>query len=221
MPRKSYSTERIVTKLRQAEVELGRGLPPRLNSGRDVPPGHSVQALLAAVADSERGTLKPEERDGDDAERRDALEHPHHGQGDRHEPHHGRPHLAHVRLQHHVTESFKLSPDLQMVAKVRDVVGLYMHPPYNAVVFAVDEKFQIQVLQRAQPILPMDIGHSERQIPTCLRHGTVDTLCRAERGDRRGDHAVEATVSGPGLCRVPPRRQRLCRGRAGGPRGVG
>ena len=88
VPRKSYSTERIVTKLRQAEVELGRGLPPRLNSGRDVPPGHSVQALLAAVADSERGTLKPEERDGDDAERRDALEHPHHGQGDRHEPHH-------------------------------------------------------------------------------------------------------------------------------------
>jgi len=65
-------------------------------------------------------------------------------------------------LQPHVTESFKLSPDPQLVAKIRDVVGLYMHPPHNAVVFAVDEKAQIQALQRAQPILPMDMGHPER-----------------------------------------------------------
>ena len=77
-------------------------------------------------------------------------------------------------LQPHVTESFKLSPDPQLVAKVRDVVGLYMHPPHNAVVFAVDEKSQIQALQRAQPILPMDIGHPERRTHNYLRHGTVD-----------------------------------------------
>ena len=77
-------------------------------------------------------------------------------------------------LHPHVTESFKLSPDPQLVAKVRDVVGLYMHPPHNAVVFAVDEKSQIQALQRAQPILPMDIGHPERRTHNYLRHGTVD-----------------------------------------------
>jgi transposase len=77
-------------------------------------------------------------------------------------------------LQPHVTESFKLSPDPQLVAKIRDVVGLYMHPPHNAVVFAVDEKSQIQALQRAQPILPMDLGHPERRTHNYLRHGTVD-----------------------------------------------
>jgi transposase len=77
-------------------------------------------------------------------------------------------------LQPHITQSFKLSPDPQLVAKVRDVVGLYMHPPRNAVVFAVDEKSQIQALQRAQPILPMDVGHPERRTHNYLRHGTVD-----------------------------------------------
>src|SRR3954470_20876266 len=77
-------------------------------------------------------------------------------------------------LQPHVTESFKLSPDPQLVAKIRDVVGLYMHPPHNAVVFAVDDKSQIQALQTAQPILPMDIGHPERRTHNYLRHGTID-----------------------------------------------
>lgn len=77
-------------------------------------------------------------------------------------------------LQPHVTESFKLSPDPQLIAKVRDVVGLYIDPPHNAVVFAVDEKSQIQALERAQPILPMDIGHPERRTHNYLRHGTVD-----------------------------------------------
>ena len=77
-------------------------------------------------------------------------------------------------LQPHVTQTFKLSPDPQLVAKVRDVVGLYMHPPHNAVVFAVDEESQIQALQRAQPILPMDVGQPERRTHNYLRHGTVD-----------------------------------------------
>jgi transposase len=77
-------------------------------------------------------------------------------------------------LQPHVTQSFKLSPDPQLVDKVRDVVGLYMNPPHNAVVFAVDEKSQIQALQRAQPILPMDLGRPERRTHNYLRHGTLD-----------------------------------------------
>jgi transposase len=77
-------------------------------------------------------------------------------------------------LQPHVTESFKLSPDPQLIDKIRDVVGLYTAPPTNAVVFSVDEKSQIQALQRAQPVLPMDIGQPERRTHNYLRHGTVD-----------------------------------------------
>ena len=78
------------------------------------------------------------------------------------------------RLQPHRTESFKLSSDPQLVPKIRDVVGLYMTPPANAVVFSVDEKSQIQALQRAQPILPMDVGHPERRTHNYVRHGTLD-----------------------------------------------
>jgi transposase len=77
-------------------------------------------------------------------------------------------------LKPHVSESFKLSPDPQLVAKVRDVVGLYMNPPANAVVFAVDEKSQIQALERAQPILPMDLGQPERRTHNYVRNGTLD-----------------------------------------------
>jgi transposase len=77
-------------------------------------------------------------------------------------------------LQPHISESFKMSPDPQLVAKIRDVVGLYMNPPDNAVVFALDEKSQIQALERAQPILPMDIGQPERRTHNYLRHGTLD-----------------------------------------------
>jgi transposase len=77
-------------------------------------------------------------------------------------------------LQPHRTESFKISPDPQLVEKIRDVVGLYMAPPANAVVFSVDEKSQIQALQRAQPVLPMDFGQPERRTHNYVRHGTLD-----------------------------------------------
>ena len=78
------------------------------------------------------------------------------------------------RLQPHCTESFKISPDPQLVEKIRDAVGLYVAPPANAVVFSMDEKSQIQALQRAQPILPMDFGQPERRTHNYLRHGTLD-----------------------------------------------
>jgi transposase len=77
-------------------------------------------------------------------------------------------------LKPHVSRSFKMSPDPQFVAKVRDVVGLYMNPPSNAVVFSFDEKSQIQALERAQPILPMDLGQPERQTHNYIRNGTLD-----------------------------------------------
>jgi transposase len=77
-------------------------------------------------------------------------------------------------LKPHVTASFKISPDPQLVEKVRDVVGLYMNPPTDAVVFSFDEKSQIQALERAQPILPMDLGQPERRTPNYIRNGTLD-----------------------------------------------
>ena len=75
-------------------------------------------------------------------------------------------------LQPHRTETFKLSRDPQFVAKVRDVVGLYLNPPERAVVLCVDEKSQIQALDRTQPILPMAPGIPERATHDYKRHGT-------------------------------------------------
>jgi transposase len=77
-------------------------------------------------------------------------------------------------LQPHIVRTYKLSNDPQFVEKVRDIVGLYMNPPEHAVVFSVDEKPQVQALERAQPILPMDIGSPERQTHNYIRHGTLD-----------------------------------------------
>lgn len=77
-------------------------------------------------------------------------------------------------LQPHRSEVFQLSKDPLLVEKVRDIVGLYMSPPDNAVVMCVDEKSQIQALERSQPILPMDIGQPERRTSDYVRHGTTD-----------------------------------------------
>jgi transposase len=81
-------------------------------------------------------------------------------------------------LQPHRTEGFKFSTDPQLEAKVRDVVGLYLAPPENAVVVCVDEKSQIQALDRTRPILPMRPGIPERQTHDYVRHG-VTTLFAA------------------------------------------
>lgn len=76
-------------------------------------------------------------------------------------------------LQPHRQDTFKLSADPEFVAKVRDVVGLYMSPPERAVVLCVDEKSQIQALERTQPLLPMRPGLPERRTHDYVRHGTV------------------------------------------------
>jgi transposase len=76
-------------------------------------------------------------------------------------------------LQPHRTETFKLSTDPQFVEKVRDIVGLYMSPPQNAIVVCVDEKSQIQALDRTQPVLPMRMGQVERRTHDYDRHGTT------------------------------------------------
>ena len=121
-------------------------------------------------------------------------------------------------LQPHLTESFKLSPDPQLVAKIRDVVGLYMHPPHNAVVFSVDEKSQIQALQRAQPILPMDLGQPERRTHNYIRHGTLDLFAALNVATGEVLARCTAAASRAGLRRVPPRHRRERRARARDPR---
>jgi transposase len=75
-------------------------------------------------------------------------------------------------LQPHRSETFKLSTDPKFVEKVRDIVGLSMSPPANAVVISVDEKSQTQALDRTQPLLPMRPGTPERRTHDYHRHGT-------------------------------------------------
>ena len=82
-------------------------------------------------------------------------------------------------LQPHRSETFKLSSDPLFVDKVRDIVGLYLSPPNRALVLSVDEKSQIQALDREQPVLPMMPGIPERRTHTYVRHGTTsDFACR-------------------------------------------
>ena len=81
-------------------------------------------------------------------------------------------------LKPHQTETFKLSTDPQFIDKVRDIVGLYLDPPEKALVLCVDEKSQIQALDRSAPVLPMMPGMPERRTHDYLRHG-VTTLFAA------------------------------------------
>ncbi|MBI2829421.1 MAG: IS630 family transposase [Acidobacteria bacterium] len=76
-------------------------------------------------------------------------------------------------LQPHRTETFKLPPDPLLVPKVRDIVGLYINPPEHAVVLCVDEKSQIQALDRTAPLLPLRPGQVERRTHDYKRHGTT------------------------------------------------
>ena len=77
------------------------------------------------------------------------------------------------KLQPHRVESFKFSNDPEFAPKVRDIVGLYLNPPDKAIVLSVDEKSQIQALDRTQPVLPLRPGLPERQTHDYKRHGTT------------------------------------------------
>ncbi|MFI6086061.1 IS630 family transposase [Streptomyces sp. NPDC051217] len=76
-------------------------------------------------------------------------------------------------LKPHIVETWKLSTDPQFVTKVRDVVGIYLSPPENALVLAVDEKSQIQALDRTQPVLPMAPTTPAKMTHDYVRHGTT------------------------------------------------
>ena len=83
-------------------------------------------------------------------------------------------------LQPHRADTFKLSPDPQLIEKVRDIVGLYMNPPEHALVLCVDEKSQIQALDRTQPLLPLRPGQVERGTHDYKRHGTTSLFAALE-----------------------------------------
>ena len=77
-------------------------------------------------------------------------------------------------LKPHLVDTFKLSPDPLFVEKVRDVVGLYLNPPDGALVLCVDEKTQVQALDRTAPVLPLRPGLPERRTHDYVRHGTTN-----------------------------------------------
>lgn len=83
-------------------------------------------------------------------------------------------------LQPHRTETFKLSRDTHFVEKLRDVVGLYLNPPEKALVLCVDEKSQIQALQRSQPGLPIKPGRCQTLTHDYKRHGTTTLFAALE-----------------------------------------
>ena len=83
-------------------------------------------------------------------------------------------------LQPHRSDTFKLSPDPLLIEKVRDIVGLYMNPPDHALVLCVDEKTQIQALDRTQPLLPLRPGQVERRTHDYKRHGTTSLFAALE-----------------------------------------
>jgi transposase len=83
-------------------------------------------------------------------------------------------------LQPHRADTFKLSPDPLLIEKVRDIVGLYMNPPDHAIVFCVDEKSQIQALDRTQPLLPLQPGQVERGTHDYKRNGTTSLFAALE-----------------------------------------
>ena len=88
-------------------------------------------------------------------------------------------------LQPHRVERFKFSTDPDFVGKVRDIVGLYLNPPDKALVLSVDEKSQIQALDRTQPILPLRPGLPERQTHDYERHGTTTLFAALNVLDRK------------------------------------
>jgi transposase len=92
--------------------------------------------------------------------------------------------VARVWAEHDIrpwqTETFKFSTDPQLEAKVRDVVGLYLDPPAHAIVLCVDEKSQIQALERTQPVRPVAPGRVERRTHDYLRHGTTTLFAALE-----------------------------------------
>ena len=99
-------------------------------------------------------------------------------------------------LKLHRSETFKYSNDPQLVEKVVDVVGLYLDPPERAIVLSVDEKTQVQALDRTQPMLPLRPGLPERRTHDYQRHGTTNLFAALEVATGRVTHETRARHTG-------------------------
>jgi transposase len=99
-------------------------------------------------------------------------------------------------------DEFKISPDPDLIEKIRDLVGLYLSPPAAAAVYAVDEKPQIQALNRSAPILPMLPTTPQKATHDYVRNGTLDLFCRPGGRHRQGHHRPAQVPHGCGLHRV-------------------
>ena len=99
-------------------------------------------------------------------------------------------------LKPHRTETFKFSTDPDLVAKVRDVVGLYLSPPERAIVLSVDEKTQIQALDRTQPMLPLRPGQVERHTHDYKRNGTTSLFAALNVATGEVTHEARARHTG-------------------------
>jgi len=100
-------------------------------------------------------------------------------------------------LKPHQTQSFKLSPDPLFIDKVRDIVGLYLNPPEAAVVLCLDEKSQIQALDRSAPVLPLMPGVPERRTHDYVRNGTTNLYAALDVASGRVIADMTARAIGP------------------------
>lgn len=118
-------------------------------------------------------------------------------------------------LQPHRTETFKLSKDPLFIEKVRDIVGLYLHPPDRALVLCVDEKSQIQALDRTAPLLPLRPGQPERRTHDYIRHGTTSLFAALDvKAGTVIGHGDRTLPRAPSRDRVPQVLGSHRRGRA-------
>lgn len=124
--------------------------------------------------------------------------------------------LQAFQLKPHRAESFKLSTDPLFIEKLRDVVGLYLNPPENALVLCVDEKSQCQALERTQPMLPMGFGYVEGVTHDYVRHGTttlfaaVNVLNGAVLANCKPRHRHQEFLSSCARSTRPYRRSCTC-----------
>jgi putative transposase len=105
-------------------------------------------------------------------------------------------------LQPHRSKSFKLSTDPFFVEKVRDIVGLYLNPPDKALVLCVDEKSQVQALERTQPVLPLGLGYAEGVTHDYYRHGTTTLFAALDVLDGKVITMCKTAPSSPGISLV-------------------